>query len=145
MTDQKFLNIVNDINNISEKLYVISEKEERNFHIHNLNNQQQVILNLIINHPDFLPSDIAKTMNISKSAISQQLYKLEESGYIEKYKLESDKRLVRISLKEKGIEYKQQSEKYYEELLNKYKSQLSLKEVTDIRDSLEKLLQVINS
>ncbi|MEN3089904.1 MAG: MarR family transcriptional regulator [Staphylococcus pseudoxylosus] len=145
MTDQKFLNIVNDINNISEKLYVISEKEERNFHIHNLNNQQQVILNLIINHPDFSPSDIAKTMNISKSAISQQLYKLEESGYIEKYKLESDKRLVRISLKEKGIEYKQQSEKYYEELLNKYKSQLSLKEVTDIRDSLEKLLQVINS
>lgn len=145
MTDQKFLNVVNDINNISEKLYVISEKEERNFHIHNLNNQQQVILNLIINHPDFSPSDIAKSMNISKSAISQQLYKLEESGYIEKYKLESDKRLIRISLKEKGIEYKQQSEKYYEELLNKYKSQLSLKEVTDIRDSLEKLLQVINS
>lgn len=96
-------------------------------------------------NPDFSPSDIAKKMNISKSAISQQLYKLEESGYIEKYKLESDKRLVRISLKEKGIEYKQQSEKYYEELLNKYKSHLSLKEVTDIRDSLEKLLQVINS
>ena len=108
-----------------------------------MNNQQYVILTLIIQNPEYKPSEIAKIMNISKSAISQQLVKLESKGFIKPYRLEEDKRSYGIKLNEKGQQYKKEMERYYDSVYQKYKEQFSYEELVEIYQAVSKLKQVL--
>jgi len=52
------------------------------------------LLTLIIRHPSSTPSELAEKMKITKSAISQQLVKLEMEGYIYRKQHSEDKRTL---------------------------------------------------
>lgn len=138
-----FKELTRAINKIGEDLYIHFEKEERKYQNFDLNNQQYVILTLIIQNPEYKPSEIAKIMNISKSAISQQLVKLESKGFIKRYRLEEDKRSYGIKLNEKGQQYKKEMEKYYDSVYQRYKQQFSYDELVEIYQAVSKLKQVL--
>ncbi|MGQ7190408.1 MarR family transcriptional regulator, partial [Escherichia sp. HC-CC] len=50
------------------------------------------MLTLIIRYPSSTPKELAAKMNVTKSAISQQLVKLETEGYIFRRQHAEDKR-----------------------------------------------------
>ncbi|AYU55549.1 MarR family transcriptional regulator [Staphylococcus debuckii] len=138
-----FKELTKAINKIGEDLYIHFEKEERKYQNFDLNNQQYVILTLIIQNPEYKPSEIAKIMNISKSAISQQLVKLESKGFIKRYRHEEDKRSYGIKLSEKGQLYKNEIERYYDSVYQRYKEQFSYEELVEIYQAVSKLKQVL--
>ena len=71
-------------------------------------------------------------MNVTKSAISQQLVKLEKDGYIFRRQHAEDKRAFSVELGEKGLLYKQEMDAYMEQVSEKYYASLSPEELTNL-------------
>lgn len=134
---------VEQINQTLEDIWIMLEKKERAYTQFKLNNQQFVILALIMRHPSISPSELADKMEITKSAVSQQLAKLETEGYIMKKQSPEDKRAFSIELGEKGLLYKKETDEFYEQLVGKYNEKLTPAEMANILSALQKLQQLM--
>ncbi|QTB22368.1 MarR family transcriptional regulator [Lysinibacillus sphaericus] len=136
-------NVAEQINHTIEDIWIVLEKMERDYTKFNLNNQQAVLLALVIRHPSISPSEIAEKMTITKSAVSQQIAKLEKDGYIIKKQHAKDKRGFSIELGEKGLLYKQESEVFNQVVTEKYQAQLSDEDLANVLEALEKLKKAL--
>lgn len=136
-------NLPEEINKTLEELWLLLEIKERAFTNFQLNNQQYSLLTLIIRHPSSTPTELAEKMNITKSAISQQLVKLEMEGYIYRKQHLEDKRTFSVELGEKGLLYKKEMDKFMQQISEKYYANLSPEELTSLLSALQKLTKVI--
>ncbi len=132
------------INQTLEELWLLLEAKERTYTNFQLNNQQYTLLTLIIRHPSSTPTALAEKMNITKSAISQQLVKLEIEGYIYRKQLPEDKRTFSVELGEKGLLYKKEMERFMQQVSEKYYASLSPEELTNFLSALQKLTKIID-
>ncbi|WP_019240201.1 MULTISPECIES: MarR family winged helix-turn-helix transcriptional regulator [Bacillus] len=137
-------NIAGKINQTLEELWLLLETKERDYTNFQLNNQQYSILTLIIRHPSSTPTKLSEKMNITKSAISQQLVKLEAEGYIVRKQHTEDKRTFSVELGEKGLLYKKECDIFMQQVSEKYYASLSPEELTNFLSALQKLTKVIN-
>lgn len=140
----KIENLPEEINQTLEELWVLLEAKERTYTNFQLNNQQYTLLTLILRHPSSTPTELAEKMNITKSAISQQLVKLEVEGYIYRKQHSEDKRAFSVELGEKGLLYKEEMEKFTQQISEKYYASLSPEELTNFLSALQKLTKVID-
>lgn len=136
-------NIAEQINQTIEDIWIIFEKKERDYTNFKLNNQQHVLLTLIIRHPFSSPTELAEKMEITKSAVSQQLAKLEKEGYIIRKQHTEDKCTFSIELGEKGLHYKKEMEAFNEQVSDKYHANLSPVELTNMLSALQKLRELL--
>ncbi|KPN95999.1 MarR family winged helix-turn-helix transcriptional regulator [Lysinibacillus sp. ZYM-1] len=136
-------NVVEQINQTIEDIWIILEKMERNYTNFSLNNQQYVLLTFVIRHPSSSPSELAEKMAITKSAVSQQIAKLEKDGYIIKRQHVEDKRGFSIELGEKGWLYKQEVEAFNQQISEKYQANLTPEELANMLGTLQKLKKII--
>ncbi|MFC5589250.1 MarR family winged helix-turn-helix transcriptional regulator [Sporosarcina soli] len=137
-------NLPDKINQTLEELWLLLETKERAYTNFQLNNQQYTLLTLIIRHPSSTPTELAEKMNITKSAISQQLVKLETDGYIYRKQHSEDKRTFSVELGEKGLLYKIEMERFMQQISEKYYAILSPEELTNLLSALQKLTKVID-
>lgn len=135
--------IAAQINKTIEKIWMLLEKEERQMSMFQLNNQQHVLLTLIIRHPASSPTELAEKMAITTSAVSQQLTKLENDGYITKKKHPRDKRTVLIELGERGRRYKKELDAFHHKMYQKYYTNFSSAELSRMLASFQKLQQIM--
>jgi len=136
--------VASQINQTIEDIWMMLEKKERTYTNWNLNNQQYVLLTLIIRHPASTPTELADKMEISKSAVSQQLAKLEKVGLIIRERHTSDKRTFSIELAEKGRHYKQEMEAFNQQITEKYQESLSPAELSRMLSELQKLRNILS-
>ncbi|MEC0092100.1 MarR family winged helix-turn-helix transcriptional regulator [Paenibacillus macquariensis] len=136
-------NIAEQINQTIKDIWMILEKKERAYTNFKLNNQQIVLLTLAIRHPFSSPSELAEKMDITKSAVSQQLAKLEKDGYIIRKQDVEDKRAFLIELGEKGMLYKKEMEAFNQQVSERYHANLSLVELTNMLSALQKLPELL--
>lgn len=136
-------NIAEQINRTIEEIWIALETKERNHSKFKLNGQQFVLLTLIIHHPSSTPSELAEKMNVSKSAISQQLLRLENEKYIIRKQNSNDRRGYTVDLGEKGLLYQKEAEEFQKKISYIYNSSLSAEELTDMLTTLQKLLKVL--
>ena len=146
MTDKsiKNENIAKKINQTLEELWVLLETKERNYTNFQLNNQQYTLLTLIIRYPSSTPTELAEIMNITKSAISQQLVKLEAERYIIRKQHMNDKRTFSVELGEKGLLYKKECDIFIQQVSEKYYASLLPEELSNLLSALQKLTKVID-
>ncbi|MFD2210289.1 MarR family winged helix-turn-helix transcriptional regulator [Virgibacillus halophilus] len=137
-------NIAEQINRTIEDIWIVLEKKERAYTNIKLNNQQYVLLTLIIRHPFSSPTELAEKMEITKSAVSQQLSKLEREGYISKVQDAHDKRAFSIGLGKKGLIYKKELETFNQQILDEYTSKLSFEELSNMLSSFQKLHELLD-
>ncbi|MNJ29150.1 putative HTH-type transcriptional regulator [compost metagenome] len=137
-------NLPEEINQTLEELWLILETKERAYTNFQLNNQQYSLLTLIIRHPSSTPTELADKMKITKSAISQQLVKLESEGYIYRKQQLEDKRTVLVELGEKGLLYKKEMDRFMQQISEKYYAILSPEELKNLLSALQKLTKVID-
>jgi len=136
-------NIAEQINQTIKDIWMMLEKKERAYTNFKLNNQQIVLLTLAIRHPFSSPSELAEKMDITKSAVSQQLAKLEKDGYIIRKQDVEDKRTFLIELGEKGMLYKKEMEAFNQQVSERYHANLSLVELTNMLSALQKLPKLL--
>lgn len=137
-------NLPEEINQTLEELWLLIEAKERSYTNFQLNNQQYSLLTLIIRHPSSTPTELAEKMNITKSAISQQLVKLEVENYIYRKQHSEDKRIISVELGEKGLRYKKEMDRFMQQVSEKYYASLSPEELTNFLSALQKLTKVID-
>lgn len=136
--------VASKINQTIEDIWMILERKERAHTNFKLNHQQYVLLTLIIRYPSSSPTDLADKMDISKSAVSQQLAKLEKDRLIIRKRLAEDKRTFEVELAEEGMCYKQGMEAFNQQVAEKYQANLSPTELARMLAELTKLREVLN-
>lgn len=136
-------NIVEQINRTIEDIWITLEKKEGTYTNSRLSNQQCVLLTLVIRHPSSSPTELAEKMDITKSAVSQQLAKLENEDYIIRKQYVEDKRSYTIELGKKGYLYKKEIEAFKRKVSERYHANLSLIELSNILSALSKLQKAL--
>lgn len=88
-------------------------------------------------------SDVAAELMISVSTLSIAISKLEGRGYVSRMKNESDRRVVRIALTEKGRQALDEHEQFYFDVIGAYMQGMTAqekKEAVRTLSHIEKLL-----
>lgn len=138
-----YLIIIDKINQKFEqfKLLVLQETKEveelENFH---LTPQQEIIMFYIIRNEPVIAKDIANDFDISKSAVSQVISKLEEMKMIYRQENSVNRRETLIYLGDRGKEFHQLLKKIDDILVEKYYSKVSLTELKNVLDTLNKIV-----
>ena len=138
-----YLSIFYQINEKFErfKLLVLQEaKEVEELEKFSLTPQQEIIMSYIIRYEPVIANDIAKHFEISKSAVSQVLPKLEDDKMIYRQVNPSNRRESLIYLGERGKAYYQVLTKIDQLLVEKYYSKVSLEELNSVHDVLTKIV-----
>lgn len=139
----KLNELTDQINQRIEDVFNLLEKKERGYSNYKLNNKQYVLLTLIAQQREVKPSELAKQMQITKSAVSQQLAKLEQEEFIVRKQHPNDKRTVTIKLAEKGVHYKEEMEKFTAEIAERYQQNISEKELKKLLETLKRLKEIL--
>ncbi|MFJ7730332.1 MarR family winged helix-turn-helix transcriptional regulator [Lysinibacillus sp. NPDC097231] len=143
-----YLIITDKINQKFEqfRLLVLQETKEveelENFH---LTPQQEIIMSYIIHNEPVIAKDIANHFDISKSAVSQVISKLEEMKMIYRQENSINRRETFIYLGDRGQEFRQLLKKIDNILVEKYYSKVSLKELNNVLDTLNKIVGTKNN
>ncbi|MGE7997972.1 MarR family winged helix-turn-helix transcriptional regulator [Lysinibacillus sp. NPDC093190] len=138
-----YLIIIDKINQRFEqfKLLVLQETKEveqlENFH---LTPQQEIIMFYIIRNEPVIANDVANHFGISKSAVSQVISKLEEMKMIYRQENSINRRETFIYLGARGQEFHQLLNKIDAILVEKYYSKVSLTELKNVLDTLNKIV-----
>lgn len=85
-------------------------------------------------------SHIAGRMMITQGTLTTSAGRLIQKGYLERYRDEEDRRVVRLRLTDKADEVLKIHEEFHENLIDKAIGDLGLQENTILMESLERLL-----
>ena len=78
---------------------------EDNFKENGLTHQQVIIIKLIAHNQEMTISDLCHEMSLAKGTVSGIVTRLEQNGFIEKFKKENDKRNTYLRFTNKGKEF----------------------------------------
>lgn len=144
---QDYLMIIEQINKRFEqfKLMVLQETENIDgMEKFNLTPQQEMIMAYIIQNEPVIANDIAKYLDISKSAVSQVITKIENNKMISRQANPANRRESLIFLGENGEEYHQLLIKMDQLLVEKYYSKVSVEELENVYSILTKIVKKSN-
>lgn len=85
-------------------------------------------------------SHIAGRMMVTQGTLTTNVGKLVTRGYVERFRDEKDKRIVRLSLTEKAVAILKIHESFHENLIDKAIGDLGLAENTVLMESLDRIL-----
>ncbi|MBO7515015.1 MAG: MarR family transcriptional regulator [Lachnospiraceae bacterium] len=90
------VSLFNDIMHIEEKAIITKEYEDIS------NNDMHIIDAIGINKPQMV-SEVARKMSVTQGTVNVAMNALERKGYINRNRSEEDRRVVLVSLTEKGV------------------------------------------
>ena len=139
------LSLYEQVKRINEAEYTINRlifKHYKQYLNSGITTQQAVVLDIVYLAKRITVGEIATEMDISSSAVSQLIAKLEKNQYIKREINLQNRREVFITLDHKGVEYFAQQD-YVEQLIaDKIYSKLSSQELDELERIVEKLKKV---
>ncbi|MFC5711240.1 MarR family winged helix-turn-helix transcriptional regulator [Thalassorhabdus alkalitolerans] len=130
---------------MADSLKRIERELIRKMHIPDvsLTKRQEAIIMYIFTNENATMADIAANFNISKSAVSQALNKLEEQDIIVRAINKDNRREINLTPGEAGEKYKKEIQKLEEILVEKYLSKIDLDELRQTRNLFSKIENLI--
>ncbi|WP_083465366.1 MarR family winged helix-turn-helix transcriptional regulator [Thalassobacillus sp. C254] len=130
---------------MADSLKRIERELIRKMHIPDvsLTKRQEAIIMYIFTNENATMADIADNFNISKSAVSQALNKLEEQDIIVRAINKDNRREINLTPGEAGEKYKKEIQKLEEILVEKYLSKIDLDELRQTRNLFSKIENLI--
>ncbi len=108
-------------------------------------NNQIIILNHVHDNEQILTGDLAKLMNISPSAISQMLNKMEKQKLVKRVTNPENRREIFVNLDSMGIEFLEKSRKVELDIIEKYYSKLSVSDLNSLKEIMLKFKKIIEN
>ncbi|MBY0123677.1 MarR family winged helix-turn-helix transcriptional regulator [Bacillus sp. S/N-304-OC-R1] len=108
-----------------------------------LTNDQHYTLRYISNVGSCTSSQLAEQFNVQKSAITAIITRLFEKGLIQRTRDENDRRVVYLTLTDKGNELFNQTEERIYKLVESFITQFDQEEITQFIKTYEKLNQIL--
>lgn len=118
---------------------LIRQQQLPTFDIISLTKRQESILMYIFSNENVTMSDIAAYFDISRSAVSQTLNKLEEQDIIVRSINQENRRELNLSLGKNGEKLHQEYKKIEEMIVQNYFSQIKIEDLRQVRDIIRKL------
>ncbi|RDW20478.1 MarR family winged helix-turn-helix transcriptional regulator [Oceanobacillus chungangensis] len=134
--------IIHQINYLLNNLSIQLAKKYDN-RINNELTVKQVLVLEYIKHGITSTKDLAEQLNVSTSAISQLLNKLEDKGYIERVINKNNRREIILHLAAKGNQYIGESRKLDEEIYRDVFGQLPLEDLEQLAKIFNKLNAIL--
>lgn len=139
------MSLYEQVKRINEAEYTINRllfKHYKQYLNSSITTQQAVLLDIVYLAKRITVGEIATEMNISSSAVSQLIAKLEKNQYIKREINLQNRREVFIMLDENGLEYFSKQEYVEQQIADKIYSKLSSNEVNELERIVEKLREI---
>jgi DNA-binding MarR family transcriptional regulator len=126
------VNLFNDIMDIEAKAIITPEFKDIT------NNDMHVIEAIGVNKPRNM-SSVAKTLSVTVGTLTIAVNALVKKGYVKRVRSEEDRRVVLISLSEKGEKAYAHHKKFHEDMIRSLLDGLSEKETNTLVSALTNL------
>ncbi|WP_144508400.1 MarR family winged helix-turn-helix transcriptional regulator [Bacillus mycoides] len=138
---RSYKEVINEMNRVYNEFYIlISQQLKYEF---GLTGQQESMLFYINLNENTTANHIASTFNISKSAVSQVLSKLEKHKMISKQVNLNNKREYFLTLGTNGIKSIERLSELDDVLIEKYFTKIDIEDLQQMTDTLTKINKVI--
>ena len=131
--NEVLVKLFNDIMHIEEKAIITDEFKDIS------NNDMHIIEAIGITDPKNM-SQVAKALSVTVGTLTIAINNLVKKGYVDRVRSEKDRRVVYISLSDKGRKAYAHHAKFHEAMINATINGLSEEEVNVLVKSLENLV-----
>ncbi|MED0991426.1 MULTISPECIES: MarR family winged helix-turn-helix transcriptional regulator [Bacillus cereus group] len=138
---RSYKEVINEMNRAYNDFYILLFQELKDEF--GLTGQQESMLFYINLNENTTANHIASTFNISKSAVSQVLSKLEKQKMISKQVNPNNKREYFLTLGPNGSKYIERLSELDDVLIEKYFSKIDINALEQMTDTLTKINKVI--
>ncbi|PFX98366.1 MarR family transcriptional regulator [Bacillus mycoides] len=138
---RSYKEVINEMNRAYNDFYILLFQELKDEF--GLTGQQESMLFYINLNENTTANNIASTFNISKSAVSQVLSKLEKQKMISKQVNPNNKREYFLTLGPNGSKYIDRLSELDDVLIEKYFSKIDIEALQQMTDTLTKINKVI--
>ncbi|PHC83089.1 MarR family transcriptional regulator [Bacillus wiedmannii] len=138
---RSYKEVINEMNRAYTELYILLFQDLKDEF--GLTGQQESMLFHINLNENTTANNIASTFNITKSAVSQVLSKLEKQQMISKQVNPNNKREYFLTLGPNGSKYIERLSKLDDVLIEKYFSKIDIEALQQMTDTLTKINKVI--
>ncbi|MED1055668.1 MarR family winged helix-turn-helix transcriptional regulator [Bacillus mycoides] len=138
---RSYKEVINEMNRAYNDFYILLFQELKDEF--GLTGQQESMLFYINLNENTTANNIASTFNISKSAVSQVLSKLEKQKMISKQVNPNNKREYFLTLGPNGRKYIDRLSKLDDVLIEKYFSKIDIEALEQMTETLTKINKVI--
>ncbi|KZN99549.1 MarR family winged helix-turn-helix transcriptional regulator [Pseudobacillus badius] len=139
------MSLYKQVKRINEAEYTINRliyKQYKQYLNSGITTQQAVVLDIVYLAKRITVGEIAMEMNISSSAVSQLIAKLEKNKFIKREINLQNRREVFITLDENGLEYFSKQDYVERQIADKVYSKLSSNELDELERIVEKLKSI---
>lgn len=141
--ENELFNLVTEINEITYSMNARLIKEYWSLLNEDLSSKQIILMDLVKKESRLSISQLAELMNVTSSAVSQIVSKLEKEKYLLRTINPSNRREIIVQLDEQGHNYYSKEEEINKEIVNRFYSRLKMEEVIQLRKILVKLNHVV--
>ena len=141
-----FLSLYEQVKRINEAEYTINRliyKHYKQYLNIGITTQQAVVLDIVYLAKRITVGEIAIEMNISSSAVSQLIAKLEKNKYIKREINLQNRREIYITLDENGLDYFSKQDYVEQQIADKIYSKLSSEELDEFERIVDKLRGIV--
>ncbi|HDX9578917.1 MarR family winged helix-turn-helix transcriptional regulator [Bacillus cytotoxicus] len=138
---KSYKEVINEMNQAYNEFYILLSHELKDEF--GLTGQQESMIFYINLNKDTTANNIATTFNISKSAVSQVLSKLEKRNMISKQVNPNNKREYFLTLGPSGSDYIERMSQLDDVLIEKYFSKIDIEAFQQMTDTLLKINKII--
>ncbi|MGC8230883.1 MarR family winged helix-turn-helix transcriptional regulator [Pseudobacillus badius] len=139
------MSLYKQVKRINEAEYTINRliyKQYKQYLNSGITTQQAVVLDIVYLAKRITVGEVAMEMNISSSAVSQLIAKLEKNKFIKREINLQNRREVFITLDENGLEYFSKQDYVERQIADKIYSKLSSNELDELERIVEKLKSI---
>ena len=127
------VNLFNEIMNIEEKAIITEEFKDIS------NNDMHIIEAISVGEPRNMTS-VAKDLSVTVGTLTIAINNLVKKGYVRRVRSEQDRRVVLISLTEKGIRAYEHHRVFHEEMIKALLADLNMEQTEILVQSLTNLM-----
>lgn len=134
----RYVSVSFDVNKKAESLIKGQIEED-------LTVDQHYIIRYIQNSKECTSSELAEAFDVNKSAITAIINRLADRGLIERTRDEKDRRVVYLTLSDKGIDLHHKTQEKIHLLVESFITQFDESEITAFINTYEKLAQILTT
>ena len=130
--NEVLVSLFRDVNDIEQKAIITSEFGDLT------NNDMHVIEAIGIDEPKNM-STIARVLSVTVGTLTISMNSLVKKGYVDRQRSSEDRRVVYISLSEKGVKAYYHHKKFHEQMIDSVVKELTEEELEALVKALTKL------
>lgn len=139
----ELFNLVTEINEMTYSMNTRLIKEYWSLLNEDLSSKQIILMDLVKKESVLSISQLSKLMNVTSSAVSQIVSKLEKEKQLLRTINPNNRREITVQLGERGHNYYLKEDEINKEIVNRFYSRLKMEEVIQLRNILAKLNHVV--